>query len=313
MVGAIADWFAVTALFKHPLGLPIPHTALIPRRKEMLGRGLAGVRGRELPAGGDHPRRGSAPPRSPSGSATGCQRAAHARRVVAGGADIAAIGLGKVEDEDIAEFVETVLVPRFREEPISPIAGSRSSRGRPRRGAPRGRRPAARGGAPVAGAATRTPSPRCVGERAPWWAPERAQRARSSTGCTPRSIEWIADIRSRPAPPRPRPPWTRCSRSSATDLLHDPETQERAEALKAAAPRSTRRCRPPGSRCGTRCATRCSRRCRTSDGPLAERLERELVAFGGAAPRRRADARRGSTRCSADVVVFAVIDRYGAS
>ena len=40
MVGAIADWFAVTALFKHPLGLPIPHTALIPKRKEMLGRSL---------------------------------------------------------------------------------------------------------------------------------------------------------------------------------------------------------------------------------------------------------------------------------
>ena len=40
MVGAIADWFAVTALFKHPLGVPIPHTALIPRRKDELGRGL---------------------------------------------------------------------------------------------------------------------------------------------------------------------------------------------------------------------------------------------------------------------------------
>src|SRR4051795_2662247 len=40
MVGAIADWFAVTALFKHPLGLPVPHTALIPRKKEELGRGL---------------------------------------------------------------------------------------------------------------------------------------------------------------------------------------------------------------------------------------------------------------------------------
>ena len=40
MVGAIADWFAVVALFKHPLGLPVPHTALIPKRKEMLGRGL---------------------------------------------------------------------------------------------------------------------------------------------------------------------------------------------------------------------------------------------------------------------------------
>ena len=33
MVGAIADWFAVTALFRHPLHLPIPHTALVPRRK----------------------------------------------------------------------------------------------------------------------------------------------------------------------------------------------------------------------------------------------------------------------------------------
>ena len=40
MVGAIADWFAVTALFKHPLGLPVPHTALIPKRKDELGRSL---------------------------------------------------------------------------------------------------------------------------------------------------------------------------------------------------------------------------------------------------------------------------------
>ena len=40
MVGAIADWFAVTALFKHPLGLPIPHTAIIPKRKDDIGEGL---------------------------------------------------------------------------------------------------------------------------------------------------------------------------------------------------------------------------------------------------------------------------------
>ena len=40
MVGGVADWFAVTALFRHPLGLPIPHTAIIPRRKEALGRSL---------------------------------------------------------------------------------------------------------------------------------------------------------------------------------------------------------------------------------------------------------------------------------
>ena len=40
MVGALADWFAVTALFRHPLGLPIPHTAIIPERKDEIGRSL---------------------------------------------------------------------------------------------------------------------------------------------------------------------------------------------------------------------------------------------------------------------------------
>lgn len=40
LVGGLADWFAVTALFRRPLGLPIPHTAIIPAQKERLGRGL---------------------------------------------------------------------------------------------------------------------------------------------------------------------------------------------------------------------------------------------------------------------------------
>ncbi|HEY2222530.1 DUF445 domain-containing protein [Actinomycetospora sp.] len=41
MVGAFADWFAVTALFRHPLGLKIPHTAIIPRKKDQLGDSLS--------------------------------------------------------------------------------------------------------------------------------------------------------------------------------------------------------------------------------------------------------------------------------
>src|SRR5215218_4762926 len=40
MVGGLADWFAVTALFRHPLGLPIPHTAIIPRKKDQIGASL---------------------------------------------------------------------------------------------------------------------------------------------------------------------------------------------------------------------------------------------------------------------------------
>jgi uncharacterized membrane-anchored protein YjiN (DUF445 family) len=42
MVGGLADWFAVTALFRRPLGLPIPHTAIIPRKKDQIGGALAG-------------------------------------------------------------------------------------------------------------------------------------------------------------------------------------------------------------------------------------------------------------------------------
>ena len=42
MVGALADWFAVTALFRHPLGLPIPHTALIRKKKDDIGDQLGG-------------------------------------------------------------------------------------------------------------------------------------------------------------------------------------------------------------------------------------------------------------------------------
>lgn len=41
MIGALADWFAVVALFRHPLGIPIPHTAIIPTRKNELGEAMS--------------------------------------------------------------------------------------------------------------------------------------------------------------------------------------------------------------------------------------------------------------------------------
>ncbi|MGW2084811.1 DUF445 domain-containing protein [Streptomyces sp. NPDC001880] len=51
MVGALADWFAVTALFKRPLGLPIPHTAIIPTKKDQLGASLGSFVGENFLAG----------------------------------------------------------------------------------------------------------------------------------------------------------------------------------------------------------------------------------------------------------------------
>ena len=41
MVGGLADWFAVTALFKHPMGIPIPHTAIIPNKKDQVAGALS--------------------------------------------------------------------------------------------------------------------------------------------------------------------------------------------------------------------------------------------------------------------------------
>ncbi|WP_351232882.1 DUF445 domain-containing protein [Streptomyces sp. NPDC002133] len=51
MVGALADWFAVTALFKHPLGIPIPHTAIIPTKKDQLGTSLGSFVGENFLSG----------------------------------------------------------------------------------------------------------------------------------------------------------------------------------------------------------------------------------------------------------------------
>src|SRR4051812_22597068 len=122
MVGAIADWFAVTALFRHPLGLPIPHTALIPRRKDEFGKSLEEFFSenflheqviRERLAAADISRRVGAWISVP----------ANADRVVAESASVLAIGLRRLRDADVAALVEEVLIPRFMAEPVSPIAG----------------------------------------------------------------------------------------------------------------------------------------------------------------------------------------------
>src|SRR5690606_28601118 len=123
MVGALADWFAVAALFKHPLGLPIPHTALVKKRKGELGRSLEEfvtsnfmteeiARERLLDA--DVPKR--------LGiwlSADGNRTRAMAEVVRVG-----KVGLARVKDEDVRSLLDDFLLPRLAREPISPIAGA---------------------------------------------------------------------------------------------------------------------------------------------------------------------------------------------
>src|SRR5215218_6597520 len=108
MVGAIADWFAVTALFKHPLGLPIPHTALIPKRKDELGRGLEEFVGENfLQEGVIRERVAAATVSLRIGEWLEDPR--HVRRVVDEVAEVASLGLGKVRDDHIEDLVRTAL------------------------------------------------------------------------------------------------------------------------------------------------------------------------------------------------------------
>ncbi|WP_238335714.1 DUF445 domain-containing protein [Serinicoccus kebangsaanensis] len=122
MVGAIADWFAVTALFRHPLGLPIPHTALVPRRKDDLGASLEQfvtdnfltpqvLRDKLLDA------------RVVQRVGEWLREPEHAERVVSEAAPFLSRAVERLDEDEIRVFVDDVVIPRVRREPLSPVAG----------------------------------------------------------------------------------------------------------------------------------------------------------------------------------------------
>jgi uncharacterized membrane-anchored protein YjiN (DUF445 family) len=122
MVGGLADWFAVVALFRHPLGLPIPHTAIITERKAQFGETLGefiessfltpdGVAERVQMAGVG-------------------QRVAHwlaepinAQRVSAHVLDGAVQVVDLLQDDDVHDVLEGVLRSRIESTPLAPLAG----------------------------------------------------------------------------------------------------------------------------------------------------------------------------------------------
>jgi uncharacterized membrane-anchored protein YjiN (DUF445 family) len=228
MVGAIADWFAVTALFKHPLGLPIPHTALIPRKKDELGRGLEEFVGenflqesiiRERVAAAQAARR----------LGDWLSDPANARRVADEVAEVAAIALTKVRDEHIESLVRDALTPRFREEPIAPLLGGLLTEAL-REDLQHGLVDLALG--ELHGWLVENPDTvaEVLGERAPWWAPPRLNEAVTGR-IHVELVRWVGDIRADPQH-RARIALDSVLHQLAEDLLNDPETQARAEALK---------------------------------------------------------------------------------
>lgn len=123
MVGALADWFAVTALFRRPLGLPIPHTAIIPNRKDEIGRTLGEfVETNFLEA---------SVVRTKLASTAIAQRAgewlrepAHAERVGAEGATIATAVLNALSDDDVRDLLTDLAREHLVDPEWGPPAGT---------------------------------------------------------------------------------------------------------------------------------------------------------------------------------------------
>ena len=123
MVGGIADWFAVTALFRQPMGLPIPHTAIIPNRKNRIGRSLGGFVQRnflsrdvvatrlERVRAGEHLARWVSQPENAR---------LISRHVAAGLAGATRV----MRDEDVRDAIEKHLLGRVRATRVAPIIGN---------------------------------------------------------------------------------------------------------------------------------------------------------------------------------------------
>ncbi|HEX4471977.1 MAG TPA: DUF445 domain-containing protein [Nocardioides sp.] len=305
MVGAIADWFAVTALFKHPLGVPVPHTALIPRRKDELGRSLEEFVGENFLQEGIIRERVAAAAIS---ARVGVWLAdpAQVRRVVDEVAEVAAIGLGRIRDEQISDLVTEALVPRFREEPVSPLAGGLLAEAL-RDGVHQGVVDLALD--ELHGWLLENPDTvaEVLEQRAPWWAPPRLNDAvtRRVVG---ELVTWLAEIRADPGH-RARLALDSLLAQLADDLQHDPETRERTERLK-----DRLLDHPAVVESGIALWNALRRALQQSlldpEGAVRERLTRELTAFG---TRLREDdvLRERIDSSAADLAVF-LVERYGA-
>jgi uncharacterized membrane-anchored protein YjiN (DUF445 family) len=123
MVGGLADWFAVTALFRHPLGLPIPHTAIIPRNKDRIGEALASFLKENFLIPSVVARRmqkldvAAAAGRflqTPSGEGT---------RIRAGASRLIAGLFEGLDDERLGGIVKSAIAARLRKMEISPLLG----------------------------------------------------------------------------------------------------------------------------------------------------------------------------------------------
>jgi uncharacterized membrane-anchored protein YjiN (DUF445 family) len=122
MVGALADWFAVSALFRHPLGIPIPHTAIVPHRKDQIGRSLGEfVQTNFLTREVLNERLAGANVGKRLGDWLADDR--NATKAGEGVSDLLRGALEVLDDRDVASGLETLIERRVRATPVAPLVG----------------------------------------------------------------------------------------------------------------------------------------------------------------------------------------------
>ncbi len=228
MVGALADWFAVTALFRHPLGLPVPHTAIIPRRKNEIGRNLQEfVTENFLTVEIARERLAAADVTGRVGRWLGVAR--NRRRVLTEVVRVARAGLGRLTDDEVRSLVSDVLVPRLVREPVSPIAGALLE-GVVEESTHHGL--VDLGLEQLHDWLRENPGTYAdvLGSKAPWWTPPWLDD-RVITWTYDQVLAWLREIRRDPRHPA-RLALDDLLRRLAHDLQHDADVMARAESLK---------------------------------------------------------------------------------
>ena len=122
VVGAVADWFAVVALFRHPLGLPIAHTAIIPNNKDRIGESL-GRFVEENFLTPENVMRRLARVNIAKECGTWLATPANSDRAAAGICAVVPRVLTMIDDEDVARFLTRTLLGELEKVNLSPVAG----------------------------------------------------------------------------------------------------------------------------------------------------------------------------------------------
>jgi len=228
MIGALADWFAVTALFRHPLGIPIPHTAIIANRKNALGQSLEEfVTGNFLTEDAARERVVAAEVSRRLG--TWLAQEEHSAQVVTEMALASSRALAAIKDDDVRGFVEQSLLPRLVNEPLSSVVGHLLE-SVIQDGAHHSLVDLVLGEAHAWLRVNRATVAVVVGARAPWWSPSWLDR-KVIERVHDEALSWVAEVRDQP---------NHAARRALDDLLaqlahdlqHDLDTMARAEAFK---------------------------------------------------------------------------------